>query len=78
MQSPLVLFQLLPLSVRVVVATAFGDRAAAEGLRRRQLSILPSIADCRRCRGWVLDCAEPCQSCGNPLWKFEWLAAAED
>ena len=76
--SPLVLYQLLPLCVQIAVASAFGERAAAEKMRRRQVSILPSIADCRRCRGWVLDCAEPCPTCGNPLWKFEWLAEAED
>ena len=76
--SPLVLYRLLPLCVQIAVASAFGDRAAAEALRRRQISILPSIADCRRCRGWVVECAEPCPDCGNPLWKFEWLATADE
>jgi hypothetical protein len=75
--SPLVLFQLLPWCVRVAVASAFGDGTSADAARRRQVQILPSISDCRQCRGWVLDCAEPCTVCGNPLWTFDWLSSAE-
>jgi hypothetical protein len=76
--SPLVLYQLLPWCVRVAVASAFGDSTAAEAARRRQVQILPSISDCRQCRGWVVDCAEPCTVCGNPLWTFDWLSSSED
>jgi hypothetical protein len=74
-QAPLVLFHLLPLAVRALTASAFGDRSGAAKLRKEQTAFLPAIADCRQCRGQVLDCAEQCRVCGNPLWKYEWLRA---
>jgi hypothetical protein len=76
-KAPLVLFQLMPLAVRIATAIAFGDRSAALGLRKEQAAILPAVADCRQCRGHVLDCTEQCRACGNPLWKFQWLTMAD-
>jgi hypothetical protein len=76
-KTPLVLFQLLPLAVRIATAIAFGDQVAAQGLRKEQAAILPAVADCRQCRGQVLDSAEQCRTCGNPLWKFQWLTMAD-
>ena len=52
-----------------------GDRGAAARLRKEQAAILPAIADCRQCRGEVLECAEQCRACGDPLWKYRWLTA---
>ena len=75
--APLVLFRLFPLSIQIVTARAFGDRGTASGLRRQQTAVLPAIADCRECRGQLLEGTEPCQVCGNPLWKYEWLIAAD-
>ena len=76
-EAPLVLFRLAPLSVQIATARAFGDRAAAAKLRGEQITILPAIADCRQCRAQVLECVEQCRACGNPLWKYEWLTAAD-
>ncbi|MCC6124903.1 MAG: hypothetical protein IT426_08075 [Pirellulales bacterium] len=75
--APLVVFRLFPLAVQIVTARAFGDRKTADELRSRQADILPSINDCRHCRGRVLDVGEPCPKCGNPLWTYEWLIAAD-
>jgi hypothetical protein len=75
--APLVLFRLAPFSVQIVTARAFGDRNAACKIRREQTEILPAIADCRQCRGQVLECGEECRACGNPLWKYEWLTAVD-
>ena len=72
---PLVLFRLLPLSVEIATSLAFGDAQAASDARDRQLTTLPAIRDCSRCRGEVLDNGEQCPQCGNPLWKFDWLTA---
>jgi hypothetical protein len=77
LDAPLVLFQLLPPAVRIVTAQAFGDRKTAEELRSGQAAILPSINDCRQCRGQVLEGGEQCPKCGNPLWTYEWLTAAD-
>jgi hypothetical protein len=76
-RAPLVLFRLLPLSVHIATACAFGDHAAAADLRRQQIAILPAITDCRQCRGRVLECVEQCRACGNPLWEYEWLLVAD-
>jgi hypothetical protein len=76
-EAPLVLFRLSPFSVQIVTARAFGDRGAASRLRSEQTAILPAIADCRQCRGQVLECTEQCRACGNPLWKYEWLTAVD-
>jgi hypothetical protein len=76
-EAPLVLFRLVPLSVQIATARAFGDRTAAARLRREQTTVLPAIVDCRQCRAQVLECVEQCRACGNPLWKYEWLTAAD-
>jgi hypothetical protein len=76
-EAPLVLFRLSPLSAQIATARAFGDPDAASKLRREQIAILPAIADCRQCRGQVLECLEQCRTCGNPLWKYEWLIAVD-
>ncbi len=72
-QAPLVLFRLIPLCVRIVVALAFGDRENAEELRRHQATHLRSIADCRACGGRLLESGRQCPKCGNPLWTSEWM-----
>jgi hypothetical protein len=76
-QVPLVLFRLMPLSVWIVTACAFGDRGTARNLRAEQLAVLPAIADCHLCGGRLLEGAEQCRACGNPLWKYEWLTVAD-
>ena len=76
-RSPLVVYQLFPLAVQIATANAFGDPGGAEGGRTRQLTLLPAIADCRECRGGVLDNGEGCHLCGNPLWKYEFLTASD-
>jgi hypothetical protein len=70
---PLVLYKLFPLAVRVATAVAFGDSLRAGELRNRQLSILPSIADCRSCHGGLVDVDDSCRECGNPLWTIRWM-----
>ncbi len=77
MKAPLVLFRLAPLAVEIVVALAFEDRTMAAALRREQLSLLPAIGYCQRCRGKLLPPGEPCEACGNPLWKHKWLTAID-
>lgn len=76
-RAPLVLFRLLPLAVHIATACAFRDHSTAGNLRRQQQSLLPGIVDCRECRGQVLECAEQCRRCGNPLWKYEWLTSTD-
>ena len=76
-QAPLVLFRLLPLSVRIATAMAFGDRAGASDLRSGQIAHLPVIADCRECHGGVLENGRQCPKCGNPLWTSEWLLTTD-
>jgi hypothetical protein len=74
-RAPLVLLRLLPLAAGIVSATAFGNLDLARSLRKQQTSLLPAINDCHRCRGRVLDNGDTCAECGNPLWKFNWLAS---
>jgi hypothetical protein len=76
-RAPLVLYRLYPLAVRMVVAIAFGDHLRAGELRNEQTLLLPEIADCHDCHGRPLDNGERCATCGNPLWSFDWLNAAD-
>jgi hypothetical protein len=76
-RSPLVLLRLLPLAVQVATALAFGKSADAMRWRHEQREFLPSIGDCHHCRGALLENGEQCAMCGNPLWSFEWLTAAD-
>jgi hypothetical protein len=76
-RAPMVLFQLVPLAIQIATAVAFGDAPAAAGLRQQQRLILPSIADCPACRGAVLDNADLCDTCSNPMWTYKWLTAAD-
>ena len=76
-RAPLVLFRLVPLAVRLATAVAFGDHRGAAEDRDRQRSHLPGIADCPRCHGEVLENGEQCLECGNPLWSYPWLVAAD-
>lgn len=76
-RAPLVVFLLYPLCVQIVTAQAFADHARAARLRQSQVAILPVILDCRSCHGKVLENGEQCAGCGNPLWKFSWLTAAD-
>lgn len=71
--APLVIYRLFPLAVNLATALAFGDHAGAEEARRRQIAILPGIADCPRCHGRVLSNEERCPQCGNPFWSYDWL-----
>jgi hypothetical protein len=73
--APLVMFRLLPLAISIAVALAFGDHPRAEETRKRQVTWLPSIADCHSCHGGLLENGEKCQHCGNPFWKYDWLTA---
>ena len=76
-KAPMVLFQLVPLAIQIATAVAFGDDAAAAELRQQQRSILPSIADCPACHGAVLNNADLCDTCSNPLWTYKWLNVAD-
>ncbi len=76
-RAPLVLFRLMPLAVRGATAVAFGDQPHAAELREQQRRLLPAIADCRRCGAGVLENGDLCLDCGNPLWKYQWLVAAD-
>jgi hypothetical protein len=76
-RAPLVLFRLVPLAVQVATALAFGDTAGAGQARSEQAEQLPAMADCRHCKGRVLENGEQCTHCGNPLWKSQWLTAAD-
>lgn len=73
LRTPLVLFRLVPLAVRIVVATAFGDVPRAQQLRLEQQELLPAIRDCQECQGRLLGNEEHCRGCGNPIWTFAWL-----
>lgn len=73
LRTPLVLFRLVPYAIRIVVATAFGDAARAQQLRRDQQEILPAIRDCHECHGGILANEDHCRCCGNPVWTFAWL-----
>jgi hypothetical protein len=76
-KSPLVLHQLMPHAVRIVVSVAFGATEEATRQRDHQTFLLPGIRDCQACRGEVLDNGETCVDCGNPIWNYKWLLAAE-
>lgn len=76
-RAPLVLFRLHPLAVEIATALAFGDHVGAITIRRQQISELPIIRDCHKCRGQLLENGEQCRACGNPLWTFDWLSAAD-
>jgi len=76
-KAPLVLFQLVPLAIRIATAVAFQDDSAAAELRQQQKAILPSIGDCHACRGAVLDNGQMCDVCSNPMWAYQWLTAAD-
>jgi hypothetical protein len=76
-QAPLVLFRLLQPAVQIVTALAFADEDVAAGWRDQQAEYLPAIRDCHACHGQLLDDGEHCAACGNPLWKFDWLTAAD-
>ncbi|MEI8376120.1 MAG: hypothetical protein WCJ35_25150 [Planctomycetota bacterium] len=72
-RSPLVLLRLVPAAVQISAALAFGKSVDAQHWRHDQTEILPSIADCYRCHGNLLENGEQCMTCGNPLWTYEWL-----
>jgi hypothetical protein len=74
-RAPLVMFRLLPLAISIAVAIAFGDHPRAEEMRKRQVTWLPSIADCHDCHGRLTENGEKCPRCGNPFWKYDWLTA---
>ena len=76
-RAPLILFRLVPLSVRLATALAFGDHRSAADVRSRPVACLPAIADCQECHGGLLENGEQCRGCGNPLWKFDWLIATD-
>ena len=76
-RAPLVLFRLVPYAVQIVTGLAFDDHLLCDAAREQQFHLLPAIRDCHHCRGKLLDCGEECRLCGNPLWKFEWLTAAD-
>jgi hypothetical protein len=73
--APLIVYRLFPLAVALVAALGFSDHARAAELRRRQTTLLPSLVECRICRGQVLENGEKCTHCGNPFWKHDWLTA---
>ena len=72
-RAPLVLLRLVPAAVQIATALAFGKSADAQQWRHEQTEILPSIPDCYRCHGKLLENGEQCTMCGNPLWTYEWL-----
>jgi hypothetical protein len=76
-RAPLVLLRLLPGAVQIATALAFQNSPDAQQFRHEQKEILPSIADCHRCRGKVFDNGEQCPMCGNPLWTYDWLNQAD-
>jgi hypothetical protein len=76
-RAPLVLFRLFPHAVQVATGLAFDDHVLCDAAREQQVHLLPAIRDCHHCRGKLLDNGEECRLCGNPLWKFEWLTAAD-
>jgi hypothetical protein len=74
-RTPLVMFRLFPLAISIVTSLAFGDHPQAEERRKRQVAWLSAIADCHACHGRLMDVAEECPQCGNPIWKYNWLTA---
>jgi len=76
-RAPLILLRLVPLAVQIAAALAFGKSVDALQLRHEQIEILPSIRDCYRCHGKLLENGEQCTMCGSPLWTYEWLTTAD-
>jgi hypothetical protein len=76
-RSPLILLRLFPVAVQIATALAFGKSVDAQQLRHEQSEILPSIPDCYRCHGKLLENGEQCTMCGNPLWTYEWLTTTD-
>jgi hypothetical protein len=76
-RAPLILLRLLPPAVQIATALAFGKSEDALVWRHEQVEIMPSIVDCHRCHGKLLENGEQCTMCGNPLWTFEWLTALD-
>jgi len=76
-RAPLVLYRLQPAAVWIVTAVAFGDHRQASEYRGKQRFHLPAIDDCHQCQGRPLENSEQCGTCGNPVWKFDWLTAAD-
>jgi hypothetical protein len=74
-QAPLIVYRLLPIAVSIATALAFNDLPSAKDGRKRQIALLPGIADCHDCHGGLLETGEKCRNCGNPMWKYEWLTA---
>jgi hypothetical protein len=72
-RSPLILPRLFPLAVHLATALAFGDQARAQQVRAQQIAWLPSITECDRCQGAVLENGRICDRCSNPLWNYRWL-----
>ncbi len=77
LKVPLVIYRLYPQAVRIVLAISFGDTLRAAELRNSQIALLPAIDDCHDCHGRPLPSGESCPACGNPLWKINWLSAAD-
>jgi len=76
-RAPLILLRLVPPAVEIATSLAFGKSVDALQLRHEQTGILPSIPDCCRCHGKLLENGEQCTMCGNPLWTYEWLTVAD-
>lgn len=76
-KTPLVLHRLFPYSVRIATNLAFDDRLSAAEVCDQRIAILPTIADCRECHGRSMDNGESCDTCGNPIWNFDWLRSFE-
>ena len=76
-RAPLILLRLVPAAVQIATALAFGKSVDAQQWRHEQTEILPSIPDCYRCHGKLLENGEQCTMCGNPLWTYEWLTSAD-
>jgi hypothetical protein len=76
-RAPLVLFRLVPWSIRIATSLAFGDHERAREARTTQVGLLPAIGYCHACRGEVLENGEQCRGCGNPMWKSDWLTATD-
>jgi hypothetical protein len=76
-RAPLILLRLLPFAVQIATALGFQNSVDAQSYRHEQAEILPSILDCHHCHGKVLDNGEQCAMCGNPVWNYEWLTAAD-
>jgi hypothetical protein len=76
-RAPLVTFSLFPLAAAIATAIAFGDVRRATELRNSQAAMLPAISDCQQCHGRPLANGASCEVCGNPLWKYQWLTAAD-